>query len=117
MIKKHRIKPAAAVVGAAIAGTLSPVNPASAAENPFGASELHSGYMVLASNEEKEGKCGEGKCGEGKEMKDGKCGEGKCGEGKEMKDGKCGEGKCGEAKGMKDGKCGEGKCGEGKDEK
>ena len=106
MTKKNCIKPVAAAIGATLVGSLSAVNLASAAENPFGASQLESGYMVLASNHEKEGKCGEGK-----EKEDGKCGEGKCGEGKETKDGKCGEGKCGEGKEKKDGKCGEGKCG------
>ncbi|MBV1873007.1 MAG: hypothetical protein KUG83_10715 [Gammaproteobacteria bacterium] len=82
--------------------------------NPFGMTELSSGYMQVA-----EGKCGEGKCGEGmkKAKKEGSCGEGKkmkegaCGEGKKMKEGSCGEGKkmkegsCG-GKGMKEGSCG-----------
>jgi uncharacterized low-complexity protein len=115
------ITSAAAILGAALVGSLTAVNVASAAENPFAAKSLSSGYMQLAEAEGKEMK--EGKCGEGKEMKEGKCGEGKemkegkCGEGKEMKEGKCGEGKemkegkCGEGKEMKEGKCGEGKCG------
>ena len=101
MTKKNCIKPVAAVIGAALVGSLSAVNVASAAENPFGASQLESGYMVVASMDEKEGKCGEGKCGEGKDKK-----EGKCGEGKDKKEGKCGEGKCGEGKDTKEGKCG-----------
>ncbi len=63
---------------------------AGAASNPFGMSDLDSGYMVS----------GEGKCGEGKEK-----GEGKCGEGKEKGKEK-GEGKCGEGKGKGEGKCG-----------
>ena len=92
MTKKSCIKPVAAVIGAAFVGSLSAVSVANAADNPFGTTQLESGYMQLASNEE--GKCGEGKeaegkCGEGKEK------EGKCGEGKEKKEGKCGEGKCG----------------------
>lgn len=119
MTKKNCIKPVAAVIGTAFVGSLSAVNVANAADNPFGATRLQSGYMVLASSHEG----GEGKCG-GK-MKEGetKCGAAmKEGEGKEMKDGKCGEGKCGEGKNMegkeqKDGKCGEGKCGEDKDKK
>ena len=109
MTKKNCIKPVAAVVGAALAGSLSAVNLANATENPFGATQLQSGYMVVASSKEGgEGKCGgETKEGESKEMK-----EGKCGEGKEMKEGKCGsEMKEGEGKEMKEGKCGEGKCG------
>ena len=111
MSKNNCIKPIAAVIGATLVGSLSAVNVASAAENPFGASQLDGGYMMLASSHEagkemKDGKCGEGKCGGDKEMKDGKCGGDK-----EKKDGKCGEGKCGGDKEMKDGKCGEGKCG------
>jgi len=95
MSKNNCIKPIAAVIGATLVGSLSAVNVASAAENPFGASQLDGGYMMLASSHEA-----------GKEMKDGKCGEGKCGGDKGMK-----EGKCGGDKEMKDGKCGEGKCG------
>jgi len=101
MPKKNCIKPAAGVIGAALAGSLSAANVAHAVENPFGASQLEHGYMVLASKDEKEGKCGEGKCGGEKDEKDGKCG----GE-KDQKDGKCGEGKCGGEKDKKDGKCG-----------
>ena len=98
MTKKTNMKPIAAVVGAAIVGSLSAVSVANAAENPFGASQLESGYMLLASSHEGEGKEKEGKCGDDKGM------EGKCGDDK----GK--EGKCGDDKG-KEGKCGEGKCG------
>lgn len=87
------------VLGAAISGH------ASAADNPFSANQLKSGYEVAAA---KEGKCGEGKCG-GEKKADGKCGEGKCG-GEKKSDGKCGEGKCGGEK-KSEGKCGEGKCG------
>ena len=75
----------------------------SAAENPFGMTDIETQQVAG-----KDGKCGEGKCG-GSDKK-GKCGEGKCG-GSDKK-GKCGEGKCGG--GDKKGKCGEGKCGEGK---
>lgn len=86
---KNSITPAAAVIGAALVGSLSAANLAQAAENPFAAEQLDGGYLLLAS----EGSCGEGKCGS-KEGGEGKCGakdegEGKCGEGK------CGEGKCG----------------------
>ena len=51
----------------------SPVS--SAAENPFGMSNIESQQTHVAG---KEGKCGEGKCGDSKK-KEGKCGEGKCG--------------------------------------
>ena len=96
MSKKLELKPIAAAVGAALTASVITMPTANADANPFGMTDLSSGYMVA---EMEEGKCGEGKCGEGK------CGEGKCGEGK------CGEGKCGEKK-AEEGKCGEGKCGE-----
>ena len=108
----------ACAVGAAMIGSLTAVGSAAAAENPFGMTQLESGYMQLAMNE--------GKCGGDKAMKEGKCGEGKCGadKAKTMKEGKCGEGKCGgdKAKSATEGKCGgdkakpamEGKCGGGK---
>ena len=62
-----------------------------AADNPFEAVELESGYQLAGDHSSKE-KGGEGKCGEGK------CGEGKCGGGDKDAEGKCGEGKCGEGK-------------------
>ena len=91
------ITPVAAVVGAAIIGSLGAIGVANAADNPFSADQLASGYLQLAGTE---GKCGEGKCG-GKEGGEGTCGgkeggEGTCG-GKEGGEGKCGEGKCGGA--------------------
>ena len=118
------MKPLALAMGAAFVTSLAGASVANAAENPFGMTELPSGYMV-ADSDMKEGKCGgsmkegmkEGKCGgeKAKKMKEGKCGEGKCGgeKAKKMKEGKCGEGKCGEgmmkgAEKMKEGKCGEG---------
>lgn len=64
----------------------------SAAENPFGMSDLNHGSQLSMSSKS-EGKCGEGKCGDGKK-KDAKCGDGKSTDDKK-KDGKCGEGKCG----------------------
>ncbi len=90
-------------LGSAIVLTASMAGTAIAAENPFAAEELRSGYEIAGDHE---GKCGEGKCGEGKCGEEKKA-EGKCGEGK------CGEGKCGGEK-KAEGKCGEGKCGEGK---
>jgi uncharacterized low-complexity protein len=118
MAKKTNLRPAAGAVGAALAGTLLLGGTVQAADNPFGLTELGSGYMQTASSH-MEGKCGEGKCGGDMKSMEGKCGEGKCGgamksDSKSM-EGKCGEGKCGgamksDSKSM-EGKCGEGKCG------
>lgn len=69
MNTKQTMKPLAVAIGAAVIGTLSTVPVANAEQNPFGLTELSSGYMTAA----------EGKCGEEKD-KEGKCGEGKCGE-------------------------------------
>ncbi len=78
-------------VGTAFAASMAS-GVVNAADNPFGMSELASGYHVAMSSMP-EGSCGskdgEGKCGEGK-AKDGKSGGDKA-----KKDGKCGEGKCG----------------------
>jgi len=101
-MSKYNLKPLAAAVGAAfmVSVAISPM--ASAAENPFQANELSSGYNLADSH-------GEGKCGGNmdKAAKEGKCGEGKCGanKGKAMKEGKCGEGM---DKAAHEGKCGEG---------
>ena len=86
MSKKSTIKPLAAAIGTAVVASLASVSYVQADQNPFGMSNLSSGYMVADHGEEK---CGEGKCGAGKK------GEGKCGEDKKG-EGKCGEGKCGE---------------------
>jgi uncharacterized low-complexity protein len=88
-MSKHHLTPAAAIVGAALVGGLSATDIANADENPFAATQLESGYMLLAGTE---GSCGEGKCGEGK---CGNTGEGSDGE--KDGEGKCGEGKCGGA--------------------
>ena len=114
MTKKATMKPLAAALGAVFAASLVSLPAANADANPFGMTQLSSGYMVADSH--KEGKCGEGKCG-GDKKTEGKA-EGKCGEGKAAAkaktegktEGKCGEGKCGGDK-KKEGKCGEGKCG------
>ena len=95
-------KPLVAALGAAFVTSMAFAPAASADVSPFGATELETGYMVLA-----EGKCGEGKCGAEQaadKAKEAKCGEGKCGEGKcdaekaadKSKEAKCGEGKCAE---------------------
>ena len=73
MSTKKTLKPVAAAVGAAFAGSMLLSGAVGAAENPFGLSELNGGYMQLA-----EGKCGGNMASEGKPM-EGKCGEGKCG--------------------------------------
>jgi uncharacterized low-complexity protein len=76
-MSKKTITPAAALVGAALAGGLSAADLANAADNPFGATPLERGYMLLAE---------EGKCGGDKSEEEGNCGE---------QEGKCGEGQCG----------------------
>jgi uncharacterized low-complexity protein len=108
-MNKQNIKPLVTAVSAAFLATAAISTPAFAAENPFQADQLRSGYNLADGHAE--GKCGEGKCGEGKAESEGKCGEGKCGEEKAESEGKCGEGKCGESKADDEGKCGEGKCG------
>ena len=104
-MNKHKTNPLVTAIGSAFvaATALSAVALSSstfAAENPFQADQLRSGYNLAAGHAE--GKCGEGKCGEGKAKAHS---EGKCGEGK------IGEGSCGEDKAKAEGKCGEGKCG------
>ena len=105
MIMKKTMKPLTIAVGVALSASLGAA--VQAADNPFVATTLSSGYMMagadqsasnknleaaaeeVAQKAEAEGKCGEGKCGEGKCGGDKSSAEGKCGEGK------CGEGKCG----------------------
>ncbi|HFD79722.1 MAG TPA: hypothetical protein ENK05_04915 [Gammaproteobacteria bacterium] len=111
MSNKTVVKPLAIALGATFIGSLAATGVANAAQNPFGMTELSSGYQVA---EMKEGKCGAGKMKEGEKMKEGKCGAGKMKEGEKMKEGKCGAGKMKEQGGemkMKEGKCGTGKCG------
>ena len=100
--KPLKIAPLNVALGAAFASALS-VGVATAAENPFGQSELGSGYQVAGNTADKakaEGKCGEGKCGAGmtKAPKEGQCGA----QNKATKEGQCGaqnkmqhEGMCG----------------------
>ena len=106
-------RPVAAAVGVAFVSSMAVSATAMAAENPFEAAELDSGYMLAGGHKGEEGKCGEGKCGGEKDA------EGSCG-GEKAEEGKCGEGKCGGEKGAEgscggekaeEGKCGEGKCG------
>ena len=95
------LKTLAVAAGAAFAGSVVVSGSAAATGNPFGMTELNSGYMQLASGHE--GKCGAGKCGNPAKAdlkkKEGKCGAGKCGNPAKAdlkkKEGKCGAGKCG----------------------
>lgn len=109
MAKNTKSNQLAVAVGAALTMSLAAVPMTNAqADNPFGLTELASGYMLAASaahgatdheSEEKdhEGSCGEGRCGaeaaddEDADADADKDGEGSCGEG----EGKCGEGRCG----------------------
>ena len=95
MAKLSKLNPLAATVGATFVASALSVPVATAAENPFAASDLQAGYQLAGDHAE--GKCGEGKCGDKK-------GEGSCGE-------KSGEGTCGADDKKGEGKCGEGKCG------
>lgn len=98
----NHTKPTIAAVGTAFLLGLGATSSATAAENPFAAQPLSSGYAELA-----EAKCGEAKCGEDKKAKADR--EGSCGEEKADREGKCGEDKKPKADG--EGKCGEAKCG------
>jgi len=120
-MSKKTLKPIAAALGTAFAVTLAASPVAQADSNPFGMSDLSSGYTVVA-----EGKCGTAKCGANKKkmMKEheGKCSaemkkmEGKCSAKKA--EGKCSgmkthEAKCSAAK-KAEGKCSAAKSAEGK---
>ncbi|MDP3086979.1 MAG: hypothetical protein Q8M99_02120 [Methylotenera sp.] len=81
-----------------------------AAENPFSAKTLSSGYQVADNHGDKmkDGKCGTGKCGTSKKAAKGKATEGKC-SAEKAAEGKCSaekaaEGKCSAEK-MKEGAC------------
>lgn len=114
MAKSTKNNQLAAAVGAALTMSLAAVPMTAAhADNPFGLTELASGYMLASSAtpapteeeaeaKEHEGSCGEGRCGaemtadddEAADDEDAdadKDGEHACGEGK------CGEGRCGGA--------------------
>jgi len=83
MTKKVQIKPVAAAVGVSFVTALAISIPASAAENPFEAADLDSGYVLaVGGDDDEEGKCGEGKCSEGNcKGDDGDCsGEGEDGD-------------------------------------
>ncbi len=96
MSKGTELKSIAAVLGTTFAVSLAVCPIANAAENPFGATQFQTGYMVAGE----EGKCGgdkgaEGKCGGEKASDADKGAEGKCGGEKGGDAGKGAEGKCG----------------------
>ncbi|NOT12251.1 MAG: hypothetical protein HOP23_10550 [Methylococcaceae bacterium] len=105
-MKKINKSPLAAAMGAAFISTVA-AGAATAEVNPFGMTELSSGYMQVAADTTK--KAGEMACGASMGMAKPKTPEGACaGNTKPTKasDGKCGAGKCGAM--MKDGKMKEG---------
>ncbi len=101
---KSPVKSLSVAVGAAFISSLAGAGVATATENPFGMTQLSSGYMVADNHE---GKCGEGKCGGNKNQASAE-GKGAVDEAHENNadsdmnktkaEGKCGEGKCGGAK-------------------
>ncbi len=79
MSKKIKLNPVASALGISLTAAMATF-PAQADQNPFGMTDIGTGYTI---SDKHEGKCGEGKCGEGKcghKDGEGKCGEGKCGE-------------------------------------
>ncbi|MGR9045015.1 MAG: HvfA family oxazolone/thioamide-modified RiPP metallophore [Gammaproteobacteria bacterium] len=131
-MKKMNKTPLVLAMGSAVVSTFA-ATAAHAEANPFGMTELSSGYMQVAEAKQAgEMKCGanmgtEGKCGASMNMGTPKMPEGKCAgqpPQKKAKEASCGEGKCGAMmengkmkKGM-EGACGEmmkgkeGACGE-----
>ena len=61
--KSINTKPVAAAVGVAFVSSLAASATAMAADNPFEAADLDTGYLVAGGEKTEEGKCGEGKCG------------------------------------------------------
>jgi uncharacterized low-complexity protein len=108
-MKKINKKPLAVAMGAAFISTIS-ASAVNAEVNPFGMTELSSGYMQVAAETTK--KAGEMACGANMGgMAKPKAGEGACAGNKKAAetkaaDGKCGSGTCGAM--MKDGKMKEG---------
>ena len=79
MAKQCKLNPFAVTLGAVVVASAMSVPAVQAAENPFGATDLASGYQ-LADNH---GKDAEGKCGDDKST------EGSCG-GDKSSEGSCG---------------------------
>ena len=83
MAKQTKMNPLAATLGAAVVASAMSIPAVQAAENPFGATDLSSGYQLAdGGDKDAEGKCGEGSCGE-------KSTEGSCG-GEKSSEGSCG---------------------------
>ena len=90
MSKKLNKKPLAATLGTAAVTALSATGIAQADSNPFGMSDLSSGYMTVAEKD-----MAGGSCGAKMKKQEAACGEGKCGGSmKQATEAKCGEGKC-----------------------
>lgn len=113
MAKHTKRSQLAVAVGAALTMSLAAVPVADAhADNPFGLTELTSGYMLASSAstsatdeegeaKDEEGSCGEGRCGDEAADDEGSCGahaDDDAADGEEKDgEGKCGEGRCGGA--------------------
>lgn len=101
MAEKHKLSSLSVAAGTVFAAGIlaSGAANAGAADNPFGFSDLSSGYRIATGEGEKAG--GEGNCGGkmkaedegGYDSKDSKKEQAQ--EGKQEQEGKCGEGKCG----------------------
>lgn len=100
-------KTLALLVGGAFAASVATTT-VHAAENPFAAKTLTSGYMVADASDSKmkDGKCSTGKCGASKKKmeKEGSCSSDKAKDGSCSADKKSKEGSCSSDK-MKDGSC------------
>ena len=118
MSDRKSINPVSAALGTAFAASLAAGSAsADTGTNPFGVTDLGSGYQVAQS----EGRCGEGKCGASGEREREPSAEGRCGGSAEGERKQEGEGRCGgsgegrqHGEGNKsggEGRCGEGKCG------
>jgi len=100
---KNTRTPIALAIGGAFALSIA-ASSVNAAENPFAAKSLASGYQVADNHKTKDGKCATGKCGANKKKGE-KAGEGKCSAEMKEKEGKCATGKCGAEMKTKEGKC------------
>ncbi|MCX7627086.1 MAG: hypothetical protein N2Z69_01520 [Methylophilaceae bacterium] len=107
-------KPLVVVMGGAVAVSLAAASVAGAAENPFAATVLSSGYQVAEADAKVSDVPADSKGSEEDKMKDGMCAAGKCGSSMKKKkakakaDGaeKAKEGNCGSEKKSHEGKCG-----------
>jgi len=93
------VKPIAAAVGVAFVTSLVASGSAVAADNPFAAADLDSGYLLAGDDKGEEGKCSEGSCS-GDKGEEGSCSgdkgeEGSC-SGDKGEEGSCSGGDKGE---------------------